>query len=90
MPDSNVVTTSETEVGTTLISDHATMLWQRPQGCCDNAVTISLCPLGSNKGIVSKLVEKMGGKHPAGQSFWNAHKDPVWLHLTFILLFYLV
>ena len=43
---SDVVTTSETDVGTTLIFDRATKLWQRQQRLCDNVVTKSLCQLG--------------------------------------------
>ena len=34
------------DVGTTLIFDRATTLWQRQQRRCDNVVTTSLCQLG--------------------------------------------
>ena len=43
---SNAVTTSETNVGTTLIFGRNTTLWQRQQLRCDNVVTTSLCQLG--------------------------------------------
>ena len=43
-----------------------------------------------NKGIATKLVEKIGREHPAGQPVCNAHTALVWLYLNFILLFYLV
>ena len=43
--ESDVVTTSETYVGTTLIFDRVTT-WQRQQRRCDNVVTTSLCQLG--------------------------------------------
>ena len=44
--ESNLVTTSETDVGTTLIFHRATTLWQRQQGRCDNVVTTLLYQLG--------------------------------------------
>ena len=44
--ESNAVTTSETDVGTNLIFDRATTLWQRQQRRCDNVITTSLCQLG--------------------------------------------
>ena len=42
----NVLITSETDVGTTLIFDHVTTLWQRQQRRCNNVVTTLLCQLG--------------------------------------------
>ena len=44
--ESNIVTTSETDVGATLIFDRATTLSQRQQRRCHNVVTTSLCQLG--------------------------------------------
>ena len=44
--ESDDVTTLETDVGTTLIFDGATTLWQRQKWRCDNVVTMSLCQLG--------------------------------------------
>ena len=43
-----------------------------------------------NKGITTKLADKMSREHPVGQPFCNAHTDLVWLYLNLILLFYLV
>ena len=41
--ESEVVTTSETDFGTTLIFDRTRTLWQRQERRCDNVVTTSLC-----------------------------------------------
>ena len=51
--ESDDVTTSETDVGTTLIFDSSTTLWQSQQRRCDNVVTTSLCQLGYNERNIS-------------------------------------
>ena len=53
----NVLITSETDVGTTLIFDSATMLWQRQQRRCDVATT-SLCQLGHYLRFLIQLHKK--------------------------------
>ena len=45
------------DVGTTLIFDRATTLWQRQQRRCDNVVTTSLCQLGK---FVINFLKKSG------------------------------
>ena len=49
MSDSDFVTTSKTDVGTTFIFERATKLWQYQLWRCDNIVTTSLCQLGRIK-----------------------------------------
>ena len=39
--ESDVITTSEPDVGTILIFDRATTLWQRQQRRCDNAAVLA-------------------------------------------------
>ena len=46
--ESDAVTTSETDIGTTLIFDRVTTLWQCQQRRCDKVVTTSLCQLGNS------------------------------------------
>ena len=46
--ESNLVATSETDVGTALIFDSATTLWHRQQRRCNNVVITSLCQLGKS------------------------------------------
>ena len=55
--ESDVVTTSETDVSTFLIFDRVTTLWQRQQRRCDNVVTTSLCQLGGIFEFASKEIE---------------------------------
>ena len=38
-----------------------------------------------NKGIATKLVEKIGREHLAGQSFYNSHAAFVWLIILKVL-----
>ena len=51
---SDVVTMSETDVGTTLIFDRFTTSSQRQQRRCDNVVPTTLCQLGKRHFLCSE------------------------------------
>lgn len=69
--DSDVITTSETYVASTLILGRATTLWQRQPWRFDNVVTKSLCQLVTQR-FLSKAVSgfKNKCKHEIS-NFWN-------------------
>ena len=79
MLESDVVTTSETYVGTTLIFDRVTT-WQRQQRRCDNVVTTSLCQLGMDTSElwierVHQVGEKKRGQERQIVVQFNSYKN---------------
>ena len=73
------VTTSETDVATTLIFDHPTMLSRRQPQRCDNVVTTSLCQLGVN--LSRKVKKDYFQKH---MPHWSSSKNFFEILQTFL------